>query len=457
MTLPPDRAVVRIAVFASLCLAAAGSAGAAQDPAASWPQWRGPAGQAHAESGAPLRWSGEENVVWKAPVEGRGHSSPIVVGDLIFLTSAISGEKVPGAKAIVHFLGSEEFLHPDSLGADERLDVLLLALDRRNGALRWRREVRAGALPYDNRHRIGSFANPTPASDGERVVAWFGTQGLYAFTLEGDLLWSQDFGGVGTLGMGVATSPVLIAAAGLVVWSRAMWRRATGPSSRPSTSQPVAFSGGPSAASGWAGQRRRWCSPPTGSPRWSPWGRERSSPTGPTTEKSTGAWRDSGGNAVPSPVASGDGLVFAVTGYPRKNILALDLADGSLRWSYRKGQGYVPSPIFHRGVLYLVSDGGILTALDGKNGEVIYEGGRMPLPSRFFSSPVVAGERIYLTSEDGDTHVIRPGPQFEVLATNSLDEPVMASPAVVDGTIYLRGAEHLYAIAEPAAAAGSEP
>ena len=81
----------------------------------------------------------------------------------------------------------------------------------------------------------------------------------------------------------------------------------------------------------------------------------------------------------------------------------------------------------------------------------------MPLPSRFFSSPVVAGERIYLTSEDGDTHVIRPGPQFEVLATNSLDEPVMASPAVVDGTIYLRGAEHLYAIGGPAATTGSQP
>ena len=454
MTLPPDRAVVRIAVFASLCLTAA--AGAAQDPAAGWPQWRGPAGQARAESGAPLRWSAEENVVWKAPVEGRGHSSPIVVGDLIFLTSAISGEKVPGAKAIIHFLGSEEFLHPDSLGADERLDVLLLALDRRNGALRWRREVRAGALPYDNRHRIGSFANPTPASDGERVVAWFGTQGLYAFTLEGDLLWSQDFGGVGTLGMGVATSPVLIAAAGLVVVQSDV------------EEGDGSFIAALDIATGgiqWRAERRQrvgWATPAVVQ-----------SADGVSTVVAMGTgeivayradngeerWRAEGlgGNAVPSPVASGDGLVFAVTGYPRKNILALDLADGSLRWSYRKGQGYVPSPIFHRGVLYLVSDGGILTALDGKSGEVIYEGGRMPLPSRFFSSPVVAGERIYLTSEDGDTHVIRPGPQFEVLATNSLDEPVMASPAVVDGTIYLRGAEHLYAIAEPAAAAGSEP
>ena len=456
MTLPPDRAVVRTAATLLVCLATAGGAGAGQDPAAGWPQWRGPAGQAQAESGAPLRWSVEENVVWKAPVEGRGHSSPIVVEDLIFLTSAISGEQVPGHGAIVHFLGSEEFLHPDSLGADQRLDVLLLALDRRNGALRWRREVRAGALPYDNRHRIGSFANPTPASDGERVVAWFGTQGLYAFTLEGDLLWSQDFGGVGTLGMGVATSPVLVAAAGLVVVQSDV------------EEGDGSFIAALDIATGgirWRAERRQrvgWATPAVVQ-----------SADGVATVVALGTgeivayradngeerWRVEGlgGNAVPSPVASGNGLVFAVTGYPRKNILALDLADGSLRWSYRKGQGYVPSPIFHRGVLYLVSDGGILTALDGKNGEVIYEGGRMPLPSRFFSSPVVAGERIYLTSEDGDTHVIRPGPQFEVLATNSLDEPVMASPAVVDGTLYLRGAEHLYAIAEPAAGAGSQP
>ena len=445
-----------MAVVVSLCLATAGGAWGGQDPTADWPQWRGPGGRARAESGAPLRWSADENVVWKQRIEGRAHSSPIVVGDLVFVTSAISGEQVPGHEAIIHFIGSEEFLHPDSLGADQRLDVLLLALDRHNGSVRWRRLVRAGALPYDNRHRVSSYANPTPASDGERVIAWFGSQGLHAFTLEGDLLWSQDFGGVGTLGMGVATSPVLATAAGLVVVQNDV--------------------------EGGDGSFIAALDIPTGAVRWRV---ERSQPAGWATPIVLGAasgdslvvamgvdeivayqaetgqerWRVEGlgGNAAPSPVASGEGLVFAVTGYPRKKVLALDLEDGSLRWDYRKGQGYVPSPIFHRGVLYLVSDGGILTALDGEAGGVIYEGGRMPLPSRFFSSPVVAGERIYLTSEDGDTHVIRPGPQFEVLATNSLDEPVMASPAVVDGTIYLRGAEHLYAIAEPETATASKP
>ena len=452
MTPSPSRATT-IAAVLSLCLA---TAGAAQGPAAGWPQWRGPGGRAQAASGAPLRWSADENVVWKASVEGRGHSSPIVVGDLVFVTSAISGEQVPGHEAIIHFIGSEEFLHPDSVGADQRLDVLLLAFDRHRGDLRWRRVVRAGALPYDNRHRIGSYANPTPASDGVRVIAWFGTQGLHAYGLDGDLLWSQDFGGIGTLGMGVATSPVLAAAAGLVVVQNDVeggdgsfiaaldiptgdirWRVERGQPAGWATPIVLGTPGGVSLVVAMGVDEIVAYQAETGEERWRVEGL--------------------GGNAAPSPVASGDGLVFAVTGYPRKNVLALDLEDGSLRWDYRKGQGYVPSPIFHRGVLYLVSDGGILTALDGKTGVLIYEGGRMPLPSRFFSSPVVAAERIYLTSEDGDTHVIRPGPQFEVLATNNLDEPVMASPAVVDGTIYLRGAEHLYAIAEPAAATGSEP
>ena len=450
----PGRRAGRAAGTVAVAALLAGNAAAQQPTIPEWPQWRGPGGQAHAESAAPLRWGTDENILWKAPVDGRGHSSPIVVGDLIFLTSATSGEKVPGAGAIIHFMGSEEFLHPDSLGADQRLDVLLLALDRRSGALRWRREVRAGALPYDNRHRIGSYANPTPVSDGERVVAWFGTQGLYAFTLEGDLVWSQDFGGVGTMGMGVATSPVLVAAAGLVVVQSDV---------EEGDGSFIAALDIATGAIRWRAERTQrvgWATPTVvqsadGASLVVAMGTGEIVAYGAETGEEH--WRAGGlrGNAVPSPVASGDGLVFAVTGYPRKNILALDLRDGSVRWSYRKGQGYVPSPIFHRGVLYLVSDGGILTALDGRSGEVIYEGGRMPLPSRFFSSPVVSGERIYLTSEDGDTHVIRPGPRFEILATNSVDEPVMASPAIVDGTIYLRSAEHLYAIAEPSSTAGT--
>ncbi len=431
---------------ACLLLLGAAAASGQQPQQAGWPQWRGPDGRGQAASGAPTEWAAGANVVWRAPIPGRGHSSPIVVGDRIFLTAAESGDPVEGAAAVIHFMGGEEFLHPDSLGADRRLKVFLMAFDRRDGALLWKRTVRSG-LPYDNRHRVGSYANPTPASDGERVITWFGTQGLHAFSLTGDRVWSRDFGGVGTMGMGVGISPLLLPEAGLVVVQNDV--------------------------EGGEGSFIAAVDTSDGKERWRV---DRDQPAGWATpisvrteagetlivamgagnivayEAESGAerWRVEGllSNAVPSPVASAEGIVFAATGYPRKRVLALRAGDGSLLWSYRKGQGYVPSPIFHRGLLYLVSDAGILTALNGRTGEVVYEGGRVPVPSRFFSSPVVAGERIYLTSEEGETHVIRTGARFSVLATNSLDEPVMASPAIVDGAIYLRGAEHLYAIAE---------
>lgn len=444
--------------FGRLTLTVAGSALLSASVAAAqaeWPQWRGPGGAGKASSAAPLDWGPEENIRWRLPLDGRGHSSPIVVGDLLFLTSAVAGEPAPENEAIIHFLGGEEFLHPDSMGADQEIDVVLLAVGRDDGRVRWRRAVRSGALPYDNRHRISSYANPTPVSDGERVVVWFGTQGLHGFDLEGELLWSRDFGGVGTVGMGVGVSPVLVPRAGLVVIQNDV------------EEGEGSFLAAVETATGevrWRvdrGERVGWATPIVVEARD---GTLVLVAVGTTTNEgydaSTGAlvWEAAGlgGNAVPSPVPSDDGLVFAATGYPSKRVVAIEVSDGTELWSYHKGQGYVPSPIHHRGLLYLVSDGGILTALDGRTGEIVYEGGRMPLPARYFSSPMIAGERLYLTSEDGDTHVVRTGRRFEVLRTNSLGEPVMASPVAVDGTIYLRGLETLYAIA-PASASAASP
>lgn len=444
------KGAIRAGVFAFVGLAVAASALAQ----AEWPQWRGLGGAGKAASAAPTHWTPEENIRWRLPLEGRGHSSPIVVDDLLFVTSAVSGDPAPGNEAIIHFLGGEEFLHPDSLGADRKLDILLFAIGRHDGEVRWRRVVRSGALPYDNRHRVGSYANPTPASDGERIIVWFGTHGLHAFDLDGEPLWSRDFGGVGTVGMGVGVSPVLAPELGLVILQNDM------------EEGQGSFLAGVETATGevrWRldrGERVGWATPVI---EQAPDGTRVLVAVGTTTNQgydaSTGEllWESEGlgGNAVPSPVPSGEGVVFAATGYPRKRVVALDVADGTELWSYQKGQGYVPSPIYHRGQLYLVSDGGILTALDGGTGEIVYEGGRMPLPARYFSSPLIAGERLYLTSEDGDTHIVRTGPRFEVLATNSLGEPVMASPVVVGGTMYLRGTEALYAIA-PAADSGED-
>ncbi len=173
-----------------------------------WPQFRGPGGRGIAQSSVPLHWSATENVLWKIEIEGRGHSSPVIWDDLVFVTTAIEGEKIPGAKAPFHFRKGGEFLHPESVGADRRHRLEVIAVDVRTGAVRWRRTA-SDSRVYDNRHRNGSYASPTPVLDADAIYAYFGSQGVYAFDIEGRPLWKRDIGDIGSFGMSVGTSPIL--------------------------------------------------------------------------------------------------------------------------------------------------------------------------------------------------------------------------------------------------------
>jgi len=146
-------------------------------------------------------------------------------------------------------------------------------------------------------------------------------------------------------------------------------------------------------------------------------------------------------------------MVFATAGYPEKRAFGIKLGEGfgesgEVAWEYDKGTAYVPSPILYGDLLYLMSDKGILTCLDAKTGQVKYEGGRVPVPATFSASPVAFENKILLTSEDGDTFVIKAGTKHEVLLTNSLGEPVYASPAITNGRLLIRGDKHLYCIGE---------
>jgi outer membrane protein assembly factor BamB len=162
-------------------------------------------------------------------------------------------------------------------------------------------------------------------------------------------------------------------------------------------------------------------------------------------------WREAGlrSNAIPSPVVAGN-LVIVSTGYPQKRTRAYRLggpAEGSrLVWEYTKGTAYVTSPIVYGNYIYLSTDNGILTCLDVRTGEVVYEGGRPPVPATFMSSPVAFGGHLFMTSEDGDTFVIKAGAEHEIVRTNSIGEPVFASLAPANGTVYIRGERHLFAI-----------
>jgi outer membrane protein assembly factor BamB len=162
-------------------------------------------------------------------------------------------------------------------------------------------------------------------------------------------------------------------------------------------------------------------------------------------------WRTKGveSNAIHTPLV-GHGLVIVTAGYPVKRVLALrpgDVPDEKrVAWEYLKGTGYVVSNVLYAGYLYLLTDNGIVTCLDPKTGEVKYEGGRVPVPARFMGSPVAFAGYIALTSEDGDTYMLKAGPEHQIAATNSVDEPVLSSPALSNGRIYIRGQKHLFAI-----------
>jgi len=415
--------------------------------AASWPGWRGPDGLGISEDvGVPDAWTPETNVAWKAAIPGRGCSSPVVWEDRVFLTTAVEGERIPGAEAVKHLLGGEEFVHPESVGADRSHAFRVLCLDARTGKPIWERTAYEGRV-YDNRHRKASFASPTPVTDGKKVVAYFGSEGIYCFGIDGDPRWSSSVGKIATLGMGVGSSPVLHE--GLVILQcdgnigdsfiaaldaesgKEVWRARR--SAGPTWSTPVILrTGGRSELIANATELIAAYDPATGEELW--------------------ATRGILSNAIHSPVAT-EGLAFVTAGYPSKRALAIrpgghvDLdVESRILWEHTRGIAYVVSPIAYRGLVYLVSDQGLITCLDPRTGEVKYEGGRLPSPSRFTASPVACEGRLFLTSEAGDTFVVRAGPVHEVLRTNPLDEAVYASAAIAGGRIFIRGEKHLYCI-----------
>jgi len=416
---------------------------------ANWPQWRGPEGSGiSAERGLPEEWGETKNVRWKTPLPGKGHSSPIVWGKRVFLTTAVEGAVVPGAKAVPHKMGDQEWKHPDSVGADRKHAFKVIALDRDTGRVLWEQTAWEGT-PYDDRHRKSSYAASTPATDGQRVYAFFGAEGLYAYDVGGKLAWKADIGKLGTVGMGTGTSPVLYQNLVIVQADEEDGKNSSIVALDKKTGKEV-----------WRTPRKvqvSWATPllvNTGKrTELIASGTESIIAYDPATGKEL--WRSKGveSNAIPSPVATaGHDMVVVSAGFPAKVAYAIrlgasgELKDADIAWKYAKGTAYVPSPILYGDYVYLLTDKGVMTCLDARTGVVKYEGGRVPVPATFTSSPVAFDGKILLTSEDGDTFVIKAGPKHEVLRTNSLGEPVYASPAVAEGKIFIRGEKHLYAI-----------
>jgi outer membrane protein assembly factor BamB len=439
----------RVALTLIFALAVTGLGSFARSASAgNWPQWRGPDGSGISnEKNLPSEWSPTKNIKWKTPIDGRSHSSPIVWDNRVFLTTSIEGEVVPGAKAVKHFDKDKEYVHPDSVGADRKHTFKVLCIDRDTGKILWQSTAWEGT-PYDNRHRKSSYAASTPATDGKLVYAFFGTEGLYAYDFKGNLAWKAQLGNLGTVGMGTGTSPILFENLVIVQCDEENGASSFIVALDKKTGKEV-----------WKTPRKvqvSWSTPllvrTAKRAELITSGTEFLISYDPATGKEL--WRHKGveSNAIPSPVANNE-MAFLVAGFPAKIAYAIKLGQNgdltetpNVMWKYEKGTAYVPSPILYGDYLYLTTDRGILTCIDAKTGEVKYEGGRIPIPATFTASPVAFENKILMTSEDGDTFIVKAGPKHEILGTNSVGEPVYASPAIADGRIYIRGEKNLYCI-----------
>lgn len=418
-------------------------------PGSNWAQWRGPEGTGiSTETGAPTEWSADKNIKWKTPIAGRGHSQPIVWGGKIFLTTDIEGDILPGAKAVEHKIEGQVFVHPDSVGANRKHTFKVVCVDRGTGKILWEQTAYEGAV-YDDRHRKGSYAAPTPATDGKHVYAWFGGEGdgLYCYDFNGKLAWKSPVGKIASVGMGPGASPVIYE--NLVILQcdedegknsfitaldkktgKEVWK--TPRKVQASWSTPLVVR---------TGQRAELITS----------GNEQIISYDPKTGKELWSAKGHGSNAIGTPLA-GHGMAYVYAGFPVKKTFAIklggsgDVTSSNVVWQYDKGTAYVPSSILYGDYLYLMSDRGILTCLDAKTGKIVYEGGRIPTPATFTASPVAFDGKILMTSEDGDTFIVKAGTKHEVIATNSIGEPVYASPAISDGMIFIRGEKNLYCI-----------
>jgi outer membrane protein assembly factor BamB len=428
-------AVVFASVVATNSLAWAGE---------NWPQWRGPGGQGvSTETQVPTDWQPDRNIAWKTALPGSGHSSPVVWGDRIFVTAAIEGDVLPGAKAMDHVIDGKPFVHPESVAADRKHTLKVLALDAKTGQIVWERTAYEGPV-HDARHRRSSFAGPTAATDGALVFAYFGPEGLYAYDVSGKPIW-KSVEKFGTLGLGTGTSPLIFQH--LVIIQRdedngdhssmVAYDKETGKEAW-RVKRPVQISWGTPVLVTSGGRTELVTN-----------GTELIIAYDPATGKEV--WRTKGveSNAIHTPLV-GHGLVIVTAGYPAKKVIAIRpgaVADEKrIAWEYSKGTGYVLSNILYEDFLYLLTDNGIVTCLDPKTGAVKYEGGRVPVPARFMGSPVAFAGFVAMTSEDGDTYMLKAGPSHAIVRTNSVDEPVYSSPAISNGRIYIRAAKHLFAI-----------
>ncbi len=416
---------------------------------ADWIGFRGPnASGVTTLKNLPSKWSDKENIAWRTDIAGLGFSSPVIVGRKIFVTTAIKGDKVEGVTPRKHqYPGqkSADFVHPQTTDADRLHDLKILCIDADTGKVIWERTSYSGKV-FDGRHTSNSYASPTVVSDGRNAYAWFESQGMYAYDFDGKLLWKTSLGGINTLNLGPGSSPLLVDDIIIVQCDQDDGKES--------------FIAGISKKDG----KIAWKTPRANGSSWSTptlievngqkqviaLAQETVAAYDPKTGKQLWQAPGIGGVSANTPLY-GHGLLFLSTGYPVKRIMVIKPdapPEQKLVWKYDKGTAYVPSALLYGDYYYTIGDNGAMTCFDAKTGEIKYEAKRMPKPGRYMSSPFAFDGKILISSTDGDTFVIKAGPEFELLQTNSVGEPIHASFAPDGDSLYLRTDSALYRIRE---------
>jgi outer membrane protein assembly factor BamB len=431
--------------------------------AQNWPGFRG-ANASGVADGAhpPTTWNADkaQNVVWKTPIPGLSHASPIVWVNKIFVITSISNDPKSSFNAKDRGI--------DLANDDVKHTWRIYCLDRKTGRVIWDKTAFEG-VPRAKRHVKATQANSTPVTDGKYVVALFGSEGLNCYDLDGKLLWSKDLGVLNpglwddpSSSWGHASSPVIyrdlvivqadghkqsfIAAFDLKS-GKQVWRVERGeitswstPTINTTASRTELIVNG--------GRYIRGYDPLTGKEIW--------------------RFSDDNTQVKMQAPQIANGLIFVTGGYPPGRTMYafkpgaqgdISLKPGQetndfIAWMATKGSPYTPTPLVYGDLFYTCADNGVLSAYEAKTGKRLYQ---ERLPSSFTASPVAADGKLYLASEDGDVFVIKAGPKYELLATNPMGKALMATPALSADLLILRTDNHIYAIGEVATQASSRP
>ena len=432
-----------LSIAVSAMVACDGSQAESED---NWPQWRGPLGVGVAPgANPPIEWSESKNVRWKIALPGKGHSTPIVWGDRVFLTAA-----VPYGNEVEPRYDSAPGAH-HSVPVTQPYNFVVLAVRRSDGEKIWQKTVHT-ELPHEGGHYTGSLASNSPVTDGEHLFAFFGSRGLYCLNLDGELKWKVDLGKMQTKhAHGEGSSPALYGNTLIINWDHE------------EQSLVIAFDKR-TGAQLWKVSRPEitsWSTPIVvvhdAKPQVIINGTNRVRGYDLTTGKVIWECGGLSANIVASPVAA-NGMVFVGSSYEKRAMLAirLDGAKGDITgsdqvvWTREQSTPYVPSLLLYGDSLYFLRHyQGFLSRVNAKTGED--QGGPFRLKGirNVYASPVGAGQNVYITDLEGTTLVMSHDdiiPKF--LALNRLDDSFSASAAIVGSELFLRGEENLYCIAE---------